>query len=164
MTTSNAGKHTILTAVLFLLPPLWVVYQKAKKAKRDEEERSNNLKSMAQLNSEQKLLRPPLPKTVQEILSKSRLAYLSTIDPDVQSSHLSLMRFTYLKDEEIIVLSTNMNTKKFRMLQKQRGIALLVHDFGGGSGNEVDNDNSGNYSITLNGECMIVEPGKFGFD
>lgn len=53
-------------------------------------------------------------------------------------------------------MSTNMNTKKFDMLQKQTGVALLVHDF---AQFEDDSRERGGYSITLNGLCYIVEPG-----
>lgn len=97
-------------------------------------------------------LRPPFPKVVQVMLSKCRLAYLSTVDAGNASSHLSLMRFTYVKEEEVIIMSTNRNTKKFDMLRRQGGVALLVHDFAQhGDGTE------GDYSITLNGQCSILE-------
>jgi hypothetical protein len=46
-----------------------------------------------------------------------------------------------------------MKTKKFEMLQNQRGVALLVHDF------QQDGKN-GVYSITLNGDCRILASGK----
>lgn len=86
------------------------------------------------------------------MLSKCNLAYLSTVDAEVSSSHLSLMRFTYLHDKddgEVVIMSTNKETKKFDMLQQQKGVALLVHDFSA-------RPESGNYSITLNGTCRIV--------
>jgi len=147
--------QTFLSLALFLLPPLWIRYQRNQQTKQSTTLYS---KSMNELNQDGVPLFPPLPKAVQEILTKSRLAYLSTIDSDVNSSHLSLMRFTYLKSEEIIILSTNMNTKKYRMLEQQKGIALLVHDFGD-SDDGVDKS-EGNFSITLNGDCAIVAPGK----
>jgi hypothetical protein len=104
-------------------------------------------------------LKPPFPKAVGDMLSTCRLAYLSTIDIEEASPHLSLMRFTHLhdpEDGEVVIMSTNTKTKKFDMLQKQKGVALLVHDFpqqqqAGDHGNDV-----GLYSITLNGECRIV--------
>ena len=51
-------------------------------------------------------------------------------------------------------MSTNRHTKKFDMLQKQKGVALLVHDFA-----EQSSNSQGGllYSITLNGSCRIVE-------
>ena len=79
--------------------------------------------------------------------------YLATVDAENDTSHLSLMRFTYLEEDGVIVMSTNMNTKKFNMLQNQNGVALLVHDF-----HQFDDKSTG-ASITLNGRCYIVEPG-----
>jgi general stress protein 26 len=104
-------------------------------------------------------IKPPFPQPVRDMLSKCNLAYLSTIDCNDSSSqlssHLSLMRFTYVNDTddgEVVIMSTNKETKKFEMLQRQKGVALLVHDFYGGSGDGSE----GQYSITLNGECRIV--------
>jgi general stress protein 26 len=91
--------------------------------------------------------------TIHDMLRKCRLAYLSTVDMVNTSSHLSLMRFTYLNDAEdgeVVIMSTNKKTKKFDNLQQQKGVALLVHDF------EQGGNKDGAYSITLNGECRIV--------
>lgn len=51
-------------------------------------------------------------------------------------------------------MSTNVKTKKYDMLEKQNGVALLIHDFGG------DGNLTGEYSITLNGTCSVVKDGK----
>jgi len=61
--------------------------------------------------------------------------------------------------DEIIIMSTQRKTKKYEMLRKQRGVALLIHDF---SQNEGGGENAcgGVYSITLNGDCTIVEEGE----
>lgn len=104
-------------------------------------------------------LKPPFPKEVRDLLSKCHLAYLSTVDSEFSSSHLSLMRFTYMNDEEdgeVVIMSTSMQTKKFEMLKRQQGVALLIHDFGKGD----DSGRGGKYSITLNGECRIVTGSK----
>jgi hypothetical protein len=115
------------------------------------------------------------------MLSKCRLAYLSTVDMITTeanvmlSSHLSLMRFTYLKDDEhgdgdVIIMSTNRKTKKYDILLRHKQVALLVHDFyqfdedtnssviqrsDGESGDNV-NVITSTCSITLNGECHIL--------
>jgi len=66
-----------------------------------------------------------------------------------------------LPEEETIVMSTNVKTKKFEMLEKQSGVALLVHDFaeerakGGEDGSAPPL--TGEYSITLNGTCSVVK-------
>mmetsp|Transcript_12543 Transcript_12543/g.22722 ORF Transcript_12543/g.22722 Transcript_12543/m.22722 type:complete len:131 (-) Transcript_12543:134-526(-) len=70
------------------------------------------------------------------------------------------MRFTYLPDEETIVMSTNVKTKKYDMLEQgNTGVALLIHDFAEGSakdGDDVASNLTGEYSITLNGKCSVV--------
>jgi general stress protein 26 len=119
-------------------------------------------------------IRPPFPPIIRQMLSSCRLAYLSTVEED--SSHLSLMRFTYINDAtdgEVIIMTTRRKTKKFNMLQKQNGVALLIHDFpqfkkmtegeedkegevvGDGNG-----DGDGVHSITLNGQCVILQDGE----
>ena len=117
-------------------------------------------------NIDQKsLIKPPFPQTLRDMLYKCRLAYLSTVDTLATSSHLSLMRFTYLhdpEDGEVVIMSTNKKTKKFDMLRQQNGVALLVHDDGDhDNDNDNDNDNNKNNksktrSITLNGDCRIL--------
>ena len=120
--------------------------------------------------------KPPFPPKIRTMLSKCRLAYLSTVDSSSNSSHLSLMRFTYVcdpTDGEVVVMSTNVKTKKFDMLAQQSGVALLVHDFvkmpddddddggdgGGANDGGRDEDNGGTYSMTLNGQCRILKNG-----
>uniref|UniRef100_A0A7S4ANC2 Pyridoxamine 5'-phosphate oxidase N-terminal domain-containing protein n=1 Tax=Pseudo-nitzschia australis TaxID=44445 RepID=A0A7S4ANC2_9STRA len=124
-------------------------------------------KSSSSLSS---LIKPPFPQTLREMLSKCRLAYLSTADNAATSSHLSLMRFTYLHDPvdgEVVIMSTNRKTKKFEMLSQQNGVALLVHDFddkaqqlANGKGNSNITEPTTpqiHRSITLNGNCCILE-------
>lgn len=107
--------------------------------------------------------KPPFPPMIRDLLSKCRLAYLSTVDAEFSSSHLSLMRFTYLFDEddgEVVIMSTNRKTKKFEMLQVQWGVALLVHDFIATGDEDGLGGGGGMYSITLNGNCHILENGS----
>lgn len=114
------------------------------------------------------------------------------MDVDAKSSHLSLMRFTYLAEEELskfivyftpvihcidcyilnqnlvfrtiitVLMSTNIYTKKYEMLEKQNGVALLIHDFSEGSNSSSHSDVrlTGEYSITLNGTCSVVRDGE----
>ena len=135
-------------AAAFVIAPVLYFQFLAKQKKNQEQE--DELSRIARRGSQ---LKPPFPKAVREMLSKCRLAYLSTVDSDKGSSHLSLMRFTYLcdpEDGEVVIMSTNRKTKKFDMLQKQKGVALLVHDFA------ENTSSSGLYSITLNGTCNIM--------
>ena len=142
-------------AMFIAVPAIYYRRLRISKDRRKLEEDNLSLSKMARGGSQ--LLKPPFPELVRHMLSKCRLAYLSTVDAEVGSSHLSLMRFTYLNDDhdgEIVVMSTNKRTKKFDMLQQQKGVALLVHDFGLQQNNTSA---SGVYSITLNGNCRIVE-------
>jgi hypothetical protein len=94
------------------------------------------------------------------------------------------MRFTYLPEEDSILMSTNVYTKKYDMLSAGVGgggeceggeggalVALLVHDFAdsshfssrsssSSSSSEEANSGGGMYSITLNGTCSVVKDGK----
>ena len=149
MRTSNPSNDRILAvaAAAFVAAP--VMYYRLLKPQKEEQDGSPSLSNIASLGSK---FKPPFPQAVRNLLSKCRLAYLSTVDTDAASSHLSLMRFTYVHDEEdgeIVVMSTNRKTKKFDMLRKQKGVALLVHDF-------AEEGKEGQYSITLNGDCRIV--------
>ncbi len=123
--------------------------------KKDEIDRSASLSQLPNpTTGNNSLIKPPFPQTLRDMLSKCRLAYLSTVQTLERSSHLSLMRFTYLYDEidgEVIIMSTSRNTKKFEMLRQQKGVALLVHDFD----KESPSDMAGR-SITLNGQCRIL--------
>lgn len=140
-------------------------------------------------------LRPPLPTIVRQSLSRRRLAYLGTVDNANASSssstpcpHISLMRFTYLPEDDAILMSTNVYTKKYDMLSAGGGsegggalVALLVHDFADSSHTPSPSSSSslstsskemvggkdgkggGMYSITLNGTCTVVEDGTKSF-
>jgi len=131
---------------------------------------SSSSSSLAGLASTSPVLKPPFPQSVRTMLAKCRLAYLSTVDTDAVSSHLSLMRFTYVHDPvdgELVILSTKKKTKKFAMLQEQKGVALLVHDFGTGHNSTTNSSTTptdtttntttnNNSTITLNGNCRIL--------
>lgn len=160
ITASNSRLNTSIATVAFVLPIIYIyrrnkIKARAQKLINQEREQERAFLSSLVKNPYSQPLRPPLPEIVQRVLSRCSLAYLSTIDIDSTSSHLSLMRFTYLPEEETIVMSTNVNTKKYDMLEKQNGVALLIHDFGDG-----ENNLTGEYSITLNGTCSVVKDGK----
>ncbi|CAN0411824.1 unnamed protein product [Pylaiella littoralis] len=99
---------------------------------------------------------PPLPDDVVRLLQASRLCFLSTFSDD--HPHLSLMNFTYYPADEVIILSTRRDTKKYHLVQTGRNVAILVHEFpdtkasysSGGSGNSK-------VTITLNGRATIQE-------
>ncbi|CAM9260142.1 unnamed protein product [Ectocarpus fasciculatus] len=106
---------------------------------------------------------PPLPDDVVRLLQASRLCFLSTFTDD--HPHLSLMNFTYHHADEVIILSTRRDTKKYQLVKTGRNVALLVHEFpdaggssGGGSGGGGGGGGSGSkVTITLNGRATIQE-------
>ena len=146
-----AGTTLAIAGATLACHSLWNKRKKKEQKRQLSRDEINNA-SISTIALQGIKLKPPFPTAVREMLSKCRLTYMSTVDTEVGSSHLSLMRFTYIHDPddgEVIIMSTNKKTKKFDMLQRQRGVALLVHDFHQDGGGGV-------YSITLNGECRIV--------
>ena len=122
--------------------------------RRQEEARQGNMNVLREQFKRGSICYSDFPPVVKDVLERCKLAYLATVDREDDSSHLSLMRFTYLPEDGVIVMSTNMKTKKFSMLQKQTGVALLVNDF-----DQFDDRKCTGAAITLNGRCYIVEPG-----
>jgi len=165
-----AAPSAALGLAIFAVIPIAASLYARQQRKRDEERRraaSRHRSSVYEEFRGKKYLRPPFPPAVKDMLTRCRLAYLSTVDVDQSSSHLSLMRYTYIPEEEVIVMSTNTKTKKFTMLEKQTGVALLVHDFAqfgddddnGGGNSGAGGGEQQTYSITLNGMCHIVGTG-----
>lgn len=147
--TANNQRNQIQTVALFSIIS-FIYYAHTLILKKKKEETANKLCGR---------IRPPFPPQIRKMLSSCRLAYLSTVQDN--SSHLSLMRFTFLHDKddgEIIVMTTNVNTKKFKMLQNQNGVALLIHDFPQFQHESGQNSiaDKGVHSITLNGHCEIL--------
>ena len=88
----------------------------------------------------------------------SRLCFLATQSDG--EPHLSLMNFTYVREEEVIVLSTRRNTKKFVQIAENPKVAVLIHDFPHtNTQNSSTVDGSGyqgkSWSITLNGTSKV---------
>ena len=164
MAPKSRDSSFIATVGLFIAPILYHLFMKPTLSKHKHLEQKKDAIS----NKLESFYRTPFPPIIRAMLSTCRLAYMSTVDSDASSSHLSLMRFTYLKDEddgEVVVLSTQRRTKKYDMLNSQKGVALLIHDFpqfgeeGHGDG-DVSTSVQGVHSITLNGQCQILEDGE----
>ena len=102
------------------------------------------------------LIKPPLPFHVVRLLEASQLCFLSTSTNN--DPHLSLMNFTYYQKEEIVIMCTQRDTKKFRQISKVPTVALLIHDFPHLKLDDSSPENSPSsgdekgktYSITLN--------------
>lgn len=158
---SSDSNRFQLNAFLFFtaIPIIFHVYNSRSKQKANGRGSSSRV-SFSTASSEQ-VIRPPFPTVIRNMLSSCRLAYLSTVQED--SSHLSIMRFTYLNDAddgEVVIMTTRMNTKKFTMLEKQNGVALLIHDFAQFEKEKGSKGKGGVHSITLNGKCIILKGGE----
>ncbi|EKX50111.1 hypothetical protein GUITHDRAFT_135304 [Guillardia theta CCMP2712] len=72
---------------------------------------------------------PPLPPEVKEMLTSASLCHLSCNDKG-DAPHTSLMNFTFVPEEEdLIIMTTRKDTKKYRLLSQRPDVSLLVHDF-----------------------------------
>ena len=101
---------------------------------------------------------PPLPDEIVAVLKRSRLCFLATQSEG--EPHLSLMNFTYHRNEELIILSTRRDTKKYFQIKLSPKVAILIHDFEhmvneDESFAKTKNGNS-SYSITLNGYAKVL--------
>ena len=108
----------------------------------------------------------PLPEKVIDSLSNSKFIHLATSYKD--RPHVSLMNFTFInnkdKNEQLILVATCKNTKKYENLINNKNVSVLVHDWVTNTNNAQSNDSSvlkllqninqnqvGDISITLDG-------------
>lgn len=97
---------------------------------------------------------PPLPKTVTDVLNVSKLCHLATAEDG--EPHLSLMNFTYHQPDEVIIMSTRRDTKKFILLDANPKVSLLIHDFPHlQSQDEGEDLGRQTCSITMNGTAYV---------
>ena len=142
---------------LFALTAFAVVLQK----QRVINKRRKSLSEKSRIpNSYENEYFPPLPDEVVEVLRTSKLCYLATQSDG--NPHLSLMNFTYCRKEEVIILSTRRNTKKFYQIVENPKVAVLIHDFPADSSPraslivpEPELKNAKQWSITLNGVAEV---------
>ncbi len=88
----------------------------------------------------------------------SRLCFLATQQEG--EPHLSLMNFTYYQEEDIVIICTRRNTKKFAQLYRNPKVAVLIHDFPHLNNIPANQDNfealhGKSWSITLNGTSNV---------
>lgn len=69
-----------------------------------------------------------LPLEIVSLLKKERVCFLATSLHD--QPHLSLMNFTFLPEEGLIILSSRRNTKKVTNILNNPQVALLVYQTG----------------------------------
>lgn len=108
--------------------------------------------------------RPPLPTRVTDVLARTTLAYLATVEDG--APHLSLMSYTWTDAVDalgpVLVLSTRRATKKFRALTTTPAVAVLVHDYDGVRRGGADGApaGGGTASVTLYGDAVVLAGGK----
>jgi len=143
----NVGITTGIAVITTLILGVGIRFYYEKNRKKINHKESNDDNSYYEYY-------PPLPNPVVTLLLASRLCFLAT-----QSSndpHLSLMNFTYYQPEEILIMTTRRNTKKFEQMMTNSKVAVLIHDF---PNLDIDkNKTNGNtVSITLNGYSNIIQ-------
>mmetsp|Transcript_27635 Transcript_27635/g.43505 ORF Transcript_27635/g.43505 Transcript_27635/m.43505 type:complete len:218 (+) Transcript_27635:36-689(+) len=154
-------RHSRVIAGFVFLGIAGIVFWKGKKGTLVDDDQPERLQRSWSGIAEEYI--PPLPKEVVDLLSIARLCYLSTSDG--RTPHLSLMNFTYNQEDEVIIMSTRRDTKKFELLHgTNNNVAVLVHDFPHVRDQAVEESvgraGGQNWSITLNGICNIASGAK----
>src|SRR6056297_1560341 len=65
-----------------------------------------------------------IPKDVKDLLKNEKLCAMATSWED--KPYLSLMNFTYVEEENKVILSSRKNSKKYYNIQKNKHISLLL--------------------------------------
>lgn len=69
----------------------------------------------------------PLPDSVLERLSKSSFLHLGTCSHDIP--HVSLMNYTFIEPQHLILVATSKDTEKYKNLVSNPRCSILVHDW-----------------------------------
>jgi general stress protein 26 len=91
-----------------------------------------------------------VPEQILKLLEEEKFCFLATTYQD--HPHLSLMNFTYFKEEELIILSSRANTTKVKYIEKNPAVALLLYSLGDGGQSTV--------SCTLYGLANVLNPAE----
>ena len=101
-------------------------------------------------------LRPPFPQPIVNLLQSACLCHMGVTLDDGQT-HLCLMNFTYVPEEEVIILTTRRNTTKYQAIENLDLVTLLIHDFPiDKATRSEDNIFAKTHSITLYGNVTIL--------
>jgi nitroimidazol reductase NimA-like FMN-containing flavoprotein (pyridoxamine 5'-phosphate oxidase superfamily) len=71
-----------------------------------------------------------IPKNVKELLKNEKLCTLATCVEN--NPYVSLMNFTYVEDENRVILSTRRNSKKYNNIIQNKKISLLLFSLSSG--------------------------------
>ena len=102
----------------------------------------------------EKIFYPPLPLEIVDLLKLSKLCFLATVNDS--EPHLSLMNFTYFQQDEVLIVCSRRDTKKYFQLQLCPNVAILIHDFPHLASINDKDSYSQQVSITLNGVASIL--------
>lgn len=94
-----------------------------------------------------------IPLQVIRLLENEKHCFLATCHLD--KPHLSLMLFTYLAADGLVVLSSRSDTTKVRNIRKNREVAILLYSTGG-TGEKP-------FSCTLYGKAKVLPHGEDNF-
>ena len=94
-----------------------------------------------------------IPEKLLSLLEKEKLCFLSTSHQD--RPHISLMNFTYLHEEGLIILTSRDDTTKMSYMHHNPYVALLFTHFSG--------DNRPPVSCTVYGKARVEEPHQDSF-
>jgi nitroimidazol reductase NimA-like FMN-containing flavoprotein (pyridoxamine 5'-phosphate oxidase superfamily) len=86
-----------------------------------------------------------IPKEIKTLLKNNKLCSMATCWNN--QPYLSLMNFTYLESENKVILSTKKNSRKYKNIQKNKNISLLV------------SSDSPKKSATFLGKALTISPG-----
>lgn len=86
-----------------------------------------------------------ISKEVKDLLKNNKLCSMATCSD--KQPYLSLMNFTYLEKENVIILSSRKNSRKYTNIQKNKNISLLVFS------------NSPKKSATFLGTALTINTG-----
>ncbi|MFW6282105.1 MAG: pyridoxamine 5'-phosphate oxidase family protein [bacterium] len=65
-----------------------------------------------------------IPKEIKNLLKNNKLCSMATCSDE--QPYLSLMNYTYLESENMVILSSRKNSKKYSNIQKNKNISILV--------------------------------------
>ncbi len=83
---------------------------------------------------------------IKKLLETEKLCTLATSSKDLP--HLSLMNFTYLEEEGLIIVSSRADTTKVRYMIENPAVAILLHN--------LEDQSKAPLSCTLYGRAAIV--------
>ena len=94
-----------------------------------------------------------IPPELLQLLESEKFCFLATSYRD--RPHLSLMNFTYLSGEGIIILSSRADTTKVQHMEQNPAVALLLYNLEGSDGQPL--------SCSLHGMARVIDPEEDGF-